>query len=159
MSKLFPPDIEERLLKNGRRDIPEYGFPPVAKVYGGKVFAWLLTHIDPRDHDAIFGLSDTGIGHPELEWIRRESLEGTRLPGFGSLRIDPSFVSRHPVGVYAYAAKLRRQITEYPQHLTDALAALKDGALPNEKCCSQHMVKTALWSKRHHGSVSYSGTI
>ena len=136
--------------------MPEYGFPPVVKVYGGRVFAWLLTHIDPRDADAVFGLRDTGIGHPELGWERRGVLENTRFPGFGMLRIDSTFVAKHPVGVYAYAAKLRRQITEYPQHLADAAEALKKGARPNDKCCSQHAVRTSLWSKDNQGRVSYS---
>lgn len=31
--------------------------------------SWLLTEIDPDDHNMAFGLSDIGLGEPKQEWI------------------------------------------------------------------------------------------
>ena len=117
---------------------------------------WLLTHHHPRDKNILFGLCDAGIRHPMLRWVRREFLEETRLAGLGSLRMDLGFTASHPVGVYALAAKTHRQITQSPTHLVEAQEALDGGALPNDGCCSRHMVKTALWSPQEE-TIFYEG--
>lgn len=60
------------LLANGRESLENPNFDPtsVAKLFTlGAGETWLLTEIDPGDHDHAFGLCDLGMGMPELGWV------------------------------------------------------------------------------------------
>ena len=39
---------------------------------------WLLTEIDPDDHDHAFGLCDLGLGAPEIGWVSLGELATVR---------------------------------------------------------------------------------
>ena len=40
--------------------------------------SWLLTEIDPDDHNMAFGLSDIGLGEPKQEWIWLPQIQNMR---------------------------------------------------------------------------------
>lgn len=50
---------------------------------------WLLTEIDPDDHDHVFGLSDLGLGMPEIGWVSLQELAGDiRWPDLSALKLQ-----------------------------------------------------------------------
>ena len=69
------------LLGNGREslDNPDFDPAPVVKLFTPDAGAtWLLTGIDPDDHDHAFGLCDLGLGMSELGWISLQELATVR---------------------------------------------------------------------------------
>ena len=71
------------LLANGRESLenPDFDPAPVVKLFTPDAGAtWLLTEIDPDDHDHAFGLCDLGLGMPEIGWV---SLKSWRLCAAG----------------------------------------------------------------------------
>ena len=69
------------LLANGRESLqnPNFDPAPVVKLFtpdGGAT--WLLTEIDPDDHDHAFGLCDLGLGEPEIGWVSLAELAAIR---------------------------------------------------------------------------------
>ncbi|MCX2864172.1 DUF2958 domain-containing protein [Paucibacter sp. PLA-PC-4] len=65
------------LLANGRESLqnPDFDPAPVVKLFtpdGGAT--WLLTEIDPDDHDHAFGLCDLGLGMPEIGWVSLQEI-------------------------------------------------------------------------------------
>jgi hypothetical protein len=51
----------------------------VVKLFTPDVGAiWLLTEIDPDDHDHAFGLCDLGLGAPEIGWVSLNDPAGVR---------------------------------------------------------------------------------
>lgn len=69
------------LLANGRESLENPGFDPVPVV---KLFTpdagatWLLTSMDPDDHDHVYGLCDPGLGMPEIGWVSLAELAEVR---------------------------------------------------------------------------------
>ena len=60
------------LLANGRESLenPDFDPAPVVKLFTPDAGAtWLLTEIDPDDHDHAFGLCDLGLGMPKIGWV------------------------------------------------------------------------------------------
>jgi hypothetical protein len=71
----------EILLANGLRAIeqPDFDPLPVVKLFTPDAGAtWLLTSIDPEDHDIAFGLCDLGLGFPEIGPVRLSELAAVR---------------------------------------------------------------------------------
>jgi len=74
---------EQRFLQlaNGRESLQNPDFDPVSVV---KLFTpdagatWLLTEIDPDDHDHAFGLCELGLGTQELGWVSLQELATAR---------------------------------------------------------------------------------
>jgi hypothetical protein len=111
--KLLTADIREKLLRNGRvrqqRDEtgePEPDFVPVVKLFTPDAgCTWLLTEIDPDDPDIAFGLSDLGLGHPELGSVSLSELESVR----GKLNLpverDLYFTATKTLSAYADEAR------------------------------------------------------
>jgi hypothetical protein len=68
--KLLKKEDEGRLLAQGQRNAGRErteDFKPIVKLFcpwGGAT--WLLSELDPDDHDLAFGLCDLGMGFPEL---------------------------------------------------------------------------------------------
>lgn len=65
------------LLANGRESLenPDFDPAPVVKLFTPDAGAtWLLTEIDPDDHDHAFGLCDQGLGAPEIGWVSLQEL-------------------------------------------------------------------------------------
>ena len=66
---LITETLRAQLLANGQQSLDNDNFdpPPVVKLFTPDASAtWLLTEIDPDDHDHAFGLCDLGQGFPEL---------------------------------------------------------------------------------------------
>lgn len=69
------------LLANGRESLqnPDFDPLPVLKFFTPDANAtWLLTEIDPDNHDHAFGLCDLGSGSPELGWVSLQELQAVR---------------------------------------------------------------------------------
>ncbi|MGX9779184.1 DUF2958 domain-containing protein [Pseudomonas aeruginosa] len=102
------------LLANGRESLqnPDFDPAPVAKLFTPDAGAiWLLTEIDPDDHDHAFGLCDLGLGEPELGWVSLREL--ATVLGRLSLPIecDLSFCAKKRLN--AYAREARRELPDF----------------------------------------------
>ena len=84
---------------------------------------WLFSELD-SDGDTLFGLCDLGFGFPELGCASLSEIASVRLPLGLTIERDLHFAAEHPLSVYAEAARACGQITEHPDHLTRAAAAL-----------------------------------
>ena len=101
-----------RLIENGRINdghrndgTPERGFYPVVKLFTPDAGAvWLLTEVDPKDHDLAFGLCDLGLGFPELGSVSLSEIAAVR--GRLGLRVerDRWFTPKAPLQTYAEEA-------------------------------------------------------
>ena len=75
---LITETLRAQLLANGRQSLDNDDFdpPPVVKLFTPDADAtWLLTEIDPDDHDHAFGLCDLGHGFPELGYVSLAELQ------------------------------------------------------------------------------------
>lgn len=78
---LITDEQRTELLANGARtasgeEIDPY---PVVRLFTPDAgAAWLLTELDPTDHDLAFGLCDLGLGYPELGYIRLSEIASVR---------------------------------------------------------------------------------
>ena len=71
---------------------------------------WLLTEIDPDDHDHAFGLCDLGLGAPEIGWVSLGELATVR-GGLGlPIERDLSFRAEKRLSAYARDARLAGRI-------------------------------------------------
>ena len=101
------------LLANGRASLenPDFDPAPVVKLFtpdGGAT--WLLTEIDPDDHDHAFGLCDLGLGMPEIGWVSLDELASVR-GGLGlPIERDLSFRAEKRLSGYARDARLAGRI-------------------------------------------------
>ena len=78
---LITETLRAQLLANGRQSLDNDDFdpPPVVKLFTPDAGAtWLLTEIDPDDHDHAFGLCDLGQGFPELGYVSLAELQSVR---------------------------------------------------------------------------------
>lgn len=111
--KLITDEQRAQLLANGQRSIDDAGFDPapVVKLFTPDAGAtWLLTEIDPDDHDHAFGLCDLGLGCPELGWVSLAEL-GTLRGRLGlPVERDLHFASGKPIGEHAREAQLAGRI-------------------------------------------------
>lgn len=77
MNDFFDTEELGQLVENGRRSTTEPGFDPAPV---GRLFvpdgaaSWLVTEVDPVDHDLAYGLCDAGIGLPEEGNFRLSAL-------------------------------------------------------------------------------------
>ena len=96
------------LLANGRQSTETSDFDPapVLKLFTPDAGAtWLLTEIDPDDHDHAFGLCDLGLGMPELGWVSLQELATVR--GRLGLPIERDLLFRAEKRLSAYARDAR----------------------------------------------------
>lgn len=78
---------------------------PVVKLFSPVGAAtWLATELD-ADGDTLFGLADLGFGCPELGYFSLSEIEALRLPFGLTVERDLFFASRHPLSVWADAAR------------------------------------------------------
>ena len=115
--KLLTPDIQARLLENGRKQAPvrgtkdEIDFQPVVKLFAPDAgCTWLLTEIDPDDTDVAFGLYCLGRGCPNLGSVRLSEIAAVR--GTLGLPAEPDlwFEADKPLSAYAKEAALLERI-------------------------------------------------
>lgn len=125
--QLITPELREQLLANGERRGQDH--VPVLKLFNPVGAAtWLVSEMDPEDNDYLFGLADLGFGFPELGGISLSELQEYRGPlGLGIER-DLYFTARHPISVYAEAARMARRIVETGPMLEEAARNRRDRA-------------------------------
>lgn len=110
---LITETLRAQLLANGRQSLDNDDFdpPPVVKLFTPDAGAtWLLTEIDPDDHDHAFGLCDLGHGFPELGYVSLAELQ--TVHGRLGLQVerDLHFTASKPISAYAREARLAERI-------------------------------------------------
>jgi len=116
------------LLANGSASLenPDFDPAPVVKLFtpdGGAT--WLLTELDPDDHDHAFGLCDLGLGMPELGWVSLNELASVR-GGLGlPIERDLSFRGEKRLSAYARDARLAGRIVVWPRPGSAARRSLR----------------------------------
>jgi hypothetical protein len=113
VTNLITDEQRVQLLANGRQSLEQENFDPapVVKLFTPDAGAtWLLTEIDPEDHDHAFGLCDLGLGFPELGWV--SLLEVASVRGRLGLPVerDLHFRAEKRLSVYAREARLAGRI-------------------------------------------------
>lgn len=97
------------LLRNGAANKATNGsedFKPVVKLFTPWAGAtWLLSELDPDDHDIAFGLCDLGLGCPELGYVSLSELRGIRGPGGLTVERDTCFKAEKTLQGYADEAR------------------------------------------------------
>lgn len=109
MTKLITDEQRAQLLANGRQSFEQENFDPfpVVKLFTPDAGAtWLLTEIDPEDHDHAFGLCDLGLGYPELGWVSLAEIVNLRGRLGLPVERDLQFTPRKRLSIYAYEARL-----------------------------------------------------
>ena len=113
MTKLITDEQCAELLANGRQSIENEDFDPlpVVKLFTPDAGAtWLLTEIDPEEHDYAFGLCDLGLGCPELGWVSLAELAEIRGQLGLPVESDQNFTATKSIGAYAHEARLAGRI-------------------------------------------------
>ena len=113
MTKLITDEQRARLLANGRQSLENENFdpPPVVKLFTPDADAtWLLTEIDPDDHDHAFGLCDLGQGFPELGYVSLAELQSVRGRLGLAVERDLHFIATKSISAYAREARLAERI-------------------------------------------------
>ncbi|AEB84000.1 DUF2958 domain-containing protein [Pseudomonas aeruginosa] len=103
------------LLANGRESLenPDFDPAPVVKLFTPDAGAtWLLTEIDPDDHDHAFGLCDLGLGMPEIGWVSLQELAAVRGRLGLPVERDLHFRAEKRLSAYARDARLAGRIIE-----------------------------------------------
>ena len=101
------------LLANGQQSIetPDFDPAPVVKLFTPDAGAtWLLTEIDPDDHDHAFGLCDLGLGMPEIGWVSLQELATVRGRLGLPIERDLHFRAEKRLSAYALDARQAGQI-------------------------------------------------
>ena len=96
------------LLANGHRTAggDQFDPKPVVKIFTPDAGAtWLLTEIDPDDETRAFGLSDLGLGTPELGWVSLTELAELLGPFGLAVERDEWFVPSMSIAAYAADAR------------------------------------------------------
>ena len=113
MNALITDEQRVLLLANGRETLRNTDFDPapVVKLFTPDAGAtWLLSEIDPDDHDHAFGLCDLGLGAPELGWVSLQDL-ATVLGRLGlPVERDLHFRAEKRLSAYARDARLAGRI-------------------------------------------------
>jgi hypothetical protein len=66
---------------------------------------WLISEMDPDNHDWLFGLCDLGCQCPELGTVSLQELEGIKLKWGLKIERDLHFKASHPMSYYADRAR------------------------------------------------------
>ena len=109
MTKLITDEQRAQLLANGRQSLEQENFDPapVVKLFTPDAGAtWLLTEIDPDDHDHAFGLCDLGLGYPELGWVSLAEIAPVRGRLGLPIERDLHFAVQKRLSAYAREARL-----------------------------------------------------
>ena len=113
MMKLITDEQHAQLLVNGRQSLEQENFDPapVVKLFTPDAGAtWLLTEIDPDDHDHAFGLCDLGLGYPELGWVSLAEISTVRGRLGLPIERDLHFAAQKRLSAYAREARLAGRI-------------------------------------------------
>ena len=96
-----------KLLANGEKSRQGSHDPkPVIKLFNPcGADTWLLSEIDPEDHDRAFGLCDLGMGSPELGYVSLTEIRSVRLRFGLGIERDRWFTADKPISQYADEAR------------------------------------------------------
>jgi hypothetical protein len=83
---LIPNDLAEKLTANWAELDRRPSMPVVKLFVPGTAARWLLSALNPNDHNVAFGLADLGVAPPEMGHIRLDEI--TDLPVERDLYID-----------------------------------------------------------------------
>ena len=108
--KLFTKEQRNRLLDNGRKR-PENPKPVVKLFDPTGASTWLFTELD-ENGDTLFGLADLGFGFPELGYCSLDEISAHRGRFGLGIERDLHFEAKHPISVYAEAARNAGRIVE-----------------------------------------------
>ena len=111
--KLINDELRAQLLTNGQQSIEHDDLDPlpVVKLFTPDAGAtWLLTEIDPNDHDHAFGLCDPGLGFPELGYVSLAELQAVRGRFGLPVERDLHFKATKTISAYAREARLAGRI-------------------------------------------------
>lgn len=114
MNALITDEQRLLLLANGRESSqnPDFDPAPVVKLFTPDAGAtWLLSEIDPEDHDHVHGLCDLGLGTPELGWVSLKELAAMRGRLGLPIERDLYFRAEKSLSAYARDARLAGRIT------------------------------------------------
>ena len=116
--KLLTKTQREQLLVNGRNRDRDH--LPVVKFFDPCGAAtWLFAELDPADGDTLFGLADLGCGTPELGYTSLAEIASVRSPFGLGIERDLYFKPRHPLLIYAEAARAAGRIVEIGPELEE----------------------------------------
>jgi hypothetical protein len=113
LSPLLGLALMKVLIVNGDRSLTDERFNPlpVAKLFTPDASAtWLLSEIDPTDHDRAFGLCDLGLGCPELGWVSLSELSAVRGHLGLPVERDRYWTATKPISEYAAEARVLGRI-------------------------------------------------
>lgn len=113
MNALITDEQRVLLLANGRETLQNADFDPapVVKLFTPDTGAtWLLTEIDPDDHDHAFGSCDLGLGAPELGWVSLRELATVHGRLGLPVERDLHFRAEKRLSAYARDARLAGRI-------------------------------------------------
>lgn len=113
MNNVINEEQRMQMLANGRDSLrtPDFDPAPIVKIFTPDGNAtWLLTEIDPDDHDKAFGLVDLGQGCPELGWVSLKELEAIRGQFGLQVMLDTQFRATKHLSDYARDARLAGRI-------------------------------------------------
>ncbi len=113
MNALITDEQRVLLLANGRETLrnPDFDPAPMVKLFTPDAGAtWLLSEIDPDDHDHAFGLCDLGLGAPELGWVSLRELATVRGRLGLPVERDMHFRAEKRLSAYARDARLAGRI-------------------------------------------------
>lgn len=124
---LITKDIHELLIQNAKKQEEAalkdecIDFEPVLKLFTPDAgCTWLITELDPEYPDIAFGLCDLGMGFPELGNVSLSELRSVQGKLGMPIERDRHFKAKHPISVYAHAARREQAITEDPDKLERA---------------------------------------
>ncbi|RDB02303.1 DUF2958 domain-containing protein [Runella aurantiaca] len=126
--KLLTKTQKAKLLENGRNtDQDHYPVVKLFTPYAGAT--WLLSELDPDNERIAFGLCDLGMGYPELGYVDLQELADLKT-SYGSpvVERDLYFKAKHPISVYADAARFWEHITTQPDPLARSVERLAEKA-------------------------------
>jgi len=101
---LIPQDAFEQMIENGRKsNAGERIDPlPIVKLFmPGTGWTWLLTEIDPDNHDRAFGVACNGYDDPEYGWVSISELSAVRGRMGLAVERDEWFNPAGPLSEYA----------------------------------------------------------
>ena len=119
--KLLTQSQFDRMLANGKAtavamengtDQPDH-FPVVKLFNPCGAATWLLSEIDPENHDIAFGLCDLGMECAELGSVSLDELRSIRVSFGLGIERDRHWEATHRISVYARAGwKAGRIVTD-----------------------------------------------
>ena len=113
MSPLLTAAQKAALLANGQKTAngQDIDPKPVVKLFTPDAGAtWLLTELDPADHDIAFGLCDLGLGCPELGYVSLTELASVRGKLGLPVERDRHFTPEKALSGYAEDARRAERI-------------------------------------------------